>query len=617
MSPTGIYSEEGRMKTRGLAFRVIPVAFAAVIAALLLPAQVPPRQPGAAGGYGDMLYPYVHEYDQTMVYKIGVDYCPANKTTPLDAGRTLDVIRRVDNLSRGIPKIVYLVGWQYRGHDTGYPALDRVNQNLKRPEDAAAVESLRWLMREARKHHTIVSLHVNFSDCYLDDNPLGPLYKDRDIIVRIGDGTHRQGYKWCDHLAYRASNYRNWYQDTFREKQIEPLFALLPELASAGTLHPDAWYSVDDPYYGITDVMDCEAMRQMTVFVRRAYNVDLTTEFDRRRPPDTDFVFYHPLLWHIGWDERTPPDPMKIPSYFLAGVNAKTWSSSAETVQSKFFGEGASLEAEIGRDPVVIPGGLKAIATRLLPWYFQNRKLRLSFDGNTARFSDGVTTSYPGNYVLTSGEDVLQDGDDVFLPVLWRTNKEMMAYSAKGYERRAWRLPEDWRGVTALDAYRLTNDGLVPKQQRLAVEPDRRVTLSLSPDEGICLVPVGSDPEADPAPIPSGTANFVSEDAVTRGAWKGKYGSDGYIIVGAGEKLPSSTTVKYTNGSDRVWVPRTRDVQALQMPEGEDRIAAHRAAGLHEIIDLDFEDGKAHDVAFYLLDWDRAGRWAVIDAIDA
>ncbi len=592
--------------------------WAAAAAMLVFPAVPDQAQVmSAAGGYGDTLYPYVHEYDQILVYKIAVDYCPANPMPPLDAARTLDVIRRIDNLTRGIPKIVYLVGWQYRGHDTGYPALDRVNEHLKRPEDATALDSLRWLMREGPKHHTLVSLHVNFSDCYLDDNALGPYYKERDIIVRNGDGTHRQGYTWCDHMAYRASNFRNWYQDTFKDRQIGPLFALIPELAASGTLHPDAWYSIDDPYYGITDAQDCEAMRQMTLYVRRTYNVDLTTEFDRRRPPSTDFVLYHPMLWHIAWDERTPPDPMKIPSYFLAGVNAKTWSSSAETVQSKFFGEGSPFESEVGDDPAAIRGGLKSFATRALGWYYLNRKLRVTFDGQTAAFSDGVTTSYPGRYVMKAGGDFLEDGDDVFIPALWRTNREIVAYSSQGYAGRTWKLPEDWSGVKAVDTYRITMEGLAPGPKGVKVSPDGKLRLSLSADEGLSIVPAGADPNADPPPVPSGTVAFLGGDDETKGAWKGRFGADGYIVVGAGESLPPSARVGYINGAERVWNPGTSDVQALEKPAGEGRIAASRSTPLHEIIDVSFADAKAHDVSLYVMDWDRAGRWTTVDVIDS
>jgi hypothetical protein len=590
---------------------------AATAAVFISLATVRAQEQSGAGGYGDMLYPYVHEYDQMLVYKIAVDYCPTSSMPPLDAARALDVIRRIDNLTRGIPKIVYLVGWQYRGHDTGYPALDKVNEHLRRPEDATALDSLRWLMREGPKANTLVSLHVNFSDCYIDDNPLGPYYRERDIIVRNGDGTYRQGYQWCDHMAYRASNFRNWMQDTFRDKQIGPLFAMIPELRQSGTLHPDAWYSIDDPYYGITDAQDCEAMRQMTVYVRQTYNVDLTTEFDRRRPPNTDFVLYHPMLWHLGWDERTPPDPMKIPSYFLSGVNAKTWSNSAETVQSRFFGEGSPFEEEVAADPRAIPGGLKSFATRTLAWYYQNRKLRNTFDGNTASFSDGLTTSYPGKYVMKIGREFLQDGDDVFIPALWRTNKEIVAYSAQGYFGRSWKLPEDWNGVRTLDIYRITCEGLVPKQRGVKVSPDGQLKLSLAADEGVTIVQAGDDPNVNPFAAPSGTASFLGEDRVSKGAWKGKYGSDGYVIIGAGQSLPSYAKVGYINGSERVWVPSTMDVQALEKPSEKDRIAACRFAGLHEIIDLSIMDGSARDVAIYLVDWDRAGRWTVVDIIDA
>ena len=570
----------------------------------------------ASGGYGDGLYPYVHEYDLMLVYKIPVDYCPANEMRPLNAAQTLDVIRRIDNLTRGIPKLVYLVGWQYRGHDTGYPALDQVNEHLKRPGDATALDSLRWLMREGPRHHTLVSLHVNFSDCYLDDNALGPFYKERDIIVRSGDGTYLQGYRWCDHLAYRASNFRNWFQGTFRTRQMGPLFAMIPELAASGSLHPDAWYSIDDPYYGVSHVMDCEAMRRMTVYVRKTFNADLTTEFDRRRPAGVDFVLYHPFLWHIAWDERTPPDPMKIPSYILTGTNALTWSSGAETVQSKIFGMSCAFEEEVAADPVVLPGGFKNFATRALAYQFLNRRLRMSFDGQTAVFSGGVTTAYPRKPIVKIGNDVLQDGGDVCFPVPWRTNREAIAYSEKGYARRTWRLPEDWAGVRNADIYRITVDGLVRKPRGASVAADRTVTLSLAADEGVCLVPAGEDPEAEFPAVPSGSVEFLGEDRTTSGSWKGTYGGDGHLVIGAGQKLPDGVRVGFIGGAERTWVPDTRDVQGLEKPDGDTRIIAARASSIHEIIDVE-AGALARDVALYVLDADHAGRWTVVDVIDA
>lgn len=582
----------------------------------LLPGGLLAQMDIAKGGYGDMLYPYRYEYDQMLVYKIGVDYCPANQSPELNAEQVLDVIRRIDNISRGMPKMVYLVGWQYRGHDTGYPLFSQVNEALKNPGDSSALQSLQWLIRESPKFNTLVSLHVNFSDVYLDDNPLGPVYQSRDIIVRWGNGDYHEGYTWCDHMAYRASNYRNWHQETFQNDQIQPLVNLIPELLGTGSLHPDAWYSTSNPYYGISEEEDCQAMREMTVWMRQKYDMDITTEFDRRRPEGIDFVLFHPLLWHLAWDERTPPDPMRIPSYFQTGANAKTWSNGSETVQSKFFGEIGDYEGKINADPVHLSGVVKEFATRTLPWYFLNRKLRTSFDGNTARFTDTITSTYDGKYVIRSGESFLQDGDDVFIPALWKNHREVIAYSAAGYKNRAWHLPDTWKGITRADIYEITPEGYQIKQKNARLA-DHSIVLSLNSDEMIFMVPAGTDP-VDEAPItPSGQVKFIGFDNQTQGNWKSKFGSDGWLIIGAGEKMPENVSVSFSNGAERIWNPVRKDIEALEIASGDQRMAAQRYADLHEIIELDFHDAATHQVSFYLLDWERSGRWTVVDVIDA
>src|ERR1051326_4575205 len=75
--------------------------------------------------------PWVHKYDQSLVMKIFL----AERT---DAGKgckahltfeqALEVIERLDRITCGAPKIVYLVGWQYNGHDSKYPAWGEVDR---------------------------------------------------------------------------------------------------------------------------------------------------------------------------------------------------------------------------------------------------------------------------------------------------------------------------------------------------------------------------------------------------------------------------------------------------------------------------------------------------------
>lgn len=575
------------------------------------------QQEKARGGYGDMLYPYVNDYDQTLTYKIGVDYGKTSETAKLNADQVLQVIQRIDNLTRGIPKIVYIVGWQYAGHDTGYPSFLKVNPVLKREQDSTALASLRWLMQQGPKFHTRVSLHVNFSDCYLDDNPLGPKYQDRDILVRETDGRHRQGYVWNNHMAHRASNYRNWYQGTFRTEQIDPLFEMIPELKWSGSLHPDAWYNTDDPYYQVNNQEDVMAMREMTVYVRNKYQVDLTTEFDLGRPENEDFILYHPMLWQLGWNEKNPYEPMKVPSYFMTGGDATFWGSDSITVAGKFFGYNATMESEINENSVNIPGGLKTFATRTLPWYFLNRQLRNKFDGDTAWFSNQVTTTYPGRMVVRQNGELLMDGSDVFIPALWKTHPEIIAYSEPGYPSRNWILPDSWNRVEKIDIYAITLSGLISKGKGIKVLPGRIVKLSLAAGEGVVIVPSGTDPSEEEAVPASGEVTFAGMDNQTKGMWQKKYGSEGYYLPGAGEKIPDRTKISFLNGETHIWAQETRDIQAIVNPDGKMNIAAARSHPLHEIIEFNFEDNREHEVALYFLDWDRKNRWIVVDILDA
>jgi len=596
--------------------RIYNLLLITLLTIALSPSKMYSQQDAAKGGYGDMLYPFVNDYDQTLTYKIGVDYGKTSETAKLNADEVLRVIQRIDNLTCGIPKIVYIVGWQYTGHDTGYPSFLKVNPVLKREQDSTALASLRWLMQQGPKFHTLVSLHVNFSDCYLDDNILGPKYQDRDILVRETDGRHRQGYVWNDHMAYRASNYRNWYQGTFRTEQIDPLFEMIPELKWSGSLHPDAWYNTDDPYYQVNNYEDVLAMREMTVYVRNKYNVDLTTEFDLGRPENEDFVLYHPMIWQMGWNEKYPYEPMKVPSYFMTGGDATFWGSEKLSVPGKFFGFNATMESEINESYATIPGGLKTFATRTLPWYFLNRLLRNNFDGDTAWFSNNVTTTYPGKMVIRQNGEFLMDGTDVFIPALWKTHPEIVAYSETGYKSRTWKLPDSWNQVEKIDLYTITLNGITSKIKEIKVLPGRIVKLSLTADEGVVIVPSGTDPDKEVERGVSGEVTFAGIDEQTKCLWQKKYGSEGYYLPGAGEKIPDQTKISFINGETHIWQNETRDIQAIENPVGKMNIAAARSHPLHEIIEFNFEDKKEHEVALYFLDWDRKGRWSVVDILD-
>lgn len=179
--------------------------------------------------------PYYRDYHQTLVLKLFMGYDgELNEPDPNNVifqkedpsclctfAQALDVVKRVDNLTRGIPKIIYLVGWQRGGHDHLYPDWSIVNPKLKREEDATALESLRWLIREARAYNTTISLHINMVDAF-EESPLWDTYIKNDIIARDVNGNLKSIWEYVKgHRAYHLSYTKEWEkglrQKTYRQ----------------------------------------------------------------------------------------------------------------------------------------------------------------------------------------------------------------------------------------------------------------------------------------------------------------------------------------------------------------------------------------------------------------
>jgi len=197
--------------------------------------------------------PFYRDYSQTLVLKLflGMEGEPVERlrSDPLfqkehdvicTFEQALDVIRRTDNLTRGIPKIVYLVGWQKGGHDHGYPSWDHVNPRLKRAKDATPLDSLRWLIRAARKFHTTVSLHINMVDAYRQ-SPLWDEYVGKDCFAREADGKLLvAGIQMKGEDMYNVVYPREW-DAGLAQRRIDALIHMIPELKVGHTIHIDVF----------------------------------------------------------------------------------------------------------------------------------------------------------------------------------------------------------------------------------------------------------------------------------------------------------------------------------------------------------------------------------------
>ena len=136
-----------------------------------------------------------------------------------------------------------------------------------------------------------------------------------------------------------------------------------------------------------------------------------------------------------------------------------------------------------------------------------------------------------------------------------------------------------------------------------------------------------SQPVTVSAELAQTSAVFQRVNASTHGNWPGAYGEDGRNILGEDERYPAYARVRLDGyfpfdepdeNFPWIWALPTDDVRALEIPDPPGRIAAAWTAGRHFTIDLDLQDGRAHQVTLYCLDWDSGGRRAQnISLVDA
>jgi hypothetical protein len=120
--------------------------------------------------------------------------------------------------------------------------------------------------------------------------------------------------------------------------------------------------------------------------------------------------------------------------------------------------------------------------------------------------------------------------------------------------------------------------------------------------------------------VPTATvaATFTTADTTTQGNWQGVYGRKGYLLAGYAQQLPATIQVTLSGQSGYIWAASSADSRALQKASTPgDRIAACWYASTSFTIDIDLTDGQPHQMALYLLDWDRLDRIENVTVLDA
>ncbi|WP_152394561.1 S-layer homology domain-containing protein [Paenibacillus guangzhouensis] len=432
--------------------------------------------------------PYVRDYTQTLTMKL---FLGSNGKIDLNLEEALDIIKRMDNMTRGIPKIIYLVGWQHDGHDSKYPDWNVVNPGLKRAQDATALDSLKWLMDEADQYNTTVSLHINMTDAY-KDSPQWDEFMAKDLIRRQENGDLIEGGKWVSGQSYRINLTRTWEAGVF-QRNIDQLLDMLPHLRKGGTIHIDAFVTnyvpgepnpdaYSDPYHKTTFRQDTETQKKIIRYWRDQ-GLDFTSEYFVQYRGDPLYGL-QPMAW---WADWWTMDQMDLPAKVAVGGRGG----------NELLGISMHGEDIVAKDKERLTGFLPEFMNTTLVWQYLNQLDRISYDSatNTVQFSEGVTSSKSGDIrTVKQGDVMLADGTDVFVPALWRKDaKEIIAFSQKGYENRSWKLPADWAGVEKVHLFEI-GMGLPRLIQKDMAVVDGHITLSLQAGEGVYMIPATGDP---------------------------------------------------------------------------------------------------------------------------
>jgi len=131
-----------------------------------------------------------HLYDNCFVYGIRCDE-PSFPKPASTFAQCEQLIRQIAELTDYTPQIAHLWGWQYRGKDTGYPAVQEVNQRI------GGYDGMMSLMQKARDYNCIATLSDNYDDAYRSS----PAW-DEKIIARRPDGQLWESRNWTGENSY-------------------------------------------------------------------------------------------------------------------------------------------------------------------------------------------------------------------------------------------------------------------------------------------------------------------------------------------------------------------------------------------------------------------------------
>ncbi len=408
-------------------------------------------------------------YRDTFIYKIFCDSPGMTDYTTFDDA--LEIVRKIHRLAPWVKQVVYLVGWQYQGHDTGYPATDKINERL------GGLKALQRISAEAAKLNAVISFHDNFDDAYRDS----PQW-DESVIAHDCAGQPMKGGVWAGGQSYILA-----FQKYAKKAGLERVRRTVAQLSVRDSYHIDVLSAVplrrDFNVQSPENSMDSLAGKMAIIKQFNQLGIDVTSE--GFTAPFVGMIGHGWCIWNAPDVVFAKEEPIPfIPMIYHGGPTTYSRGNPSASYARDNVLYGAAYATDFTKQ-VDIHDLAEPLYLVVSPWtYLRDRKMsdyerqgdlrRVIYDKNTFVETNEKTGQWR---VVIDGVTMIEDG----LVVLRKS--DMLAVYAQTARRATVSLPESWRGKAFKGTNGCTGAAIVPQKDAAG----EAVTLDLPAREPILL----------------------------------------------------------------------------------------------------------------------------------
>jgi len=375
-----------------------------------------------------------HLYDNCFVYGIRCDE-PSFPKPASTFEQCQQLIRQIAELTDYSPQIAHLWGWQYRGKDTGYPAVEEVDQRI------GGYDGMMGLMQKALDYNCIATLSDNYDDAYRTS----PAW-DEKIIARRPDGQLWESRNWTGENSYIIGLAK--YMDG---PGVERVRYTCERYRLPKTTHIDvlSYFSIrndwdrENPASGIKNLS--ARYKVLEEFAKRG--VDVSSEAMRYA-----FIGKISSFWYMTGPAQCPFGGQPIPLLATIYRKSAVWGQSgraagiADRVIKTLFYNGCSHA--IVRADIELTDVLDTFYLVMVPWFQlharniesfrrDGERTMIGLEGNAAIDIDWASKSYSASI----GGSTITADESTSCPL----DENRIAFYSLSAKELSFQLPNGWR----------------------------------------------------------------------------------------------------------------------------------------------------------------------------